>query len=52
MASVSHQALLMVNTAAATARSATVMGPAGVVMVNTTTTQRDANADSVMINSR
>ncbi len=36
----------------ATARSAQVMGPMGPVMINTSTTQRDANADGVMVNSR
>ncbi len=36
----------------ATARSATVMDAFGPVMVNTSTTQRDANADGVMVNSR
>ncbi len=34
------------------ARSAPVMGPMGAVVVNTSTTRRDANADGIMVNSR
>lgn len=49
---VSSRAALDSNGGSAVARQAAIMGPFGTVMVNGGVTQRDANADAVMVNLR